>query len=85
MPDSKRGDLQRALFAVADGVLGAGILIMLGTWAGGFLDQKLQTAPWISISLALLGGGLGLARLVIKAINLDGPAKDPTGGTEAKK
>ena len=44
---------------------------MLGVYAGQFLDQKLHTAPWFATILPMLGGGIGLARLVIKAINLD--------------
>jgi len=76
MPDSDSGQLKNALLTVGDSILGAAVLIILGTWAGGFLDQKLQTGPWFSISLALLGAALGLARLVIKAIKLGEPDKN---------
>jgi len=76
MPDSDSGQLKNALLTVGDSILGAAVLIILGTWAGGFLDQKLHTGPWLSISLALLGAGLGLARLVIKAIKLGEPEKN---------
>ncbi len=33
-PDSKSGELQKALLAVGDGVLGAAVLIVIGTWGG---------------------------------------------------
>jgi F0F1-type ATP synthase assembly protein I len=75
MPDSDSGQLKNALVTVADSILGAAVLIILGTWAGGWLDQQFHTGPWLSISLALVGGGLGLARMVIKAIKLGEPGK----------
>lgn len=64
-------DLKQAMFAVSDAVLGAAVLLALGVYGGGFLDSKLHTAPWLSVGLALLGGGLGLARMVMKANALD--------------
>lgn len=64
---------QRAMFVVSDAVLGAAVLIMLGMWAGGFADDKLHTAPWGSLGLSILGGGLGLWRMVKKASSLDTP------------
>ncbi len=64
---------QRAMFVVSDAVLGAAVLVLLGMWAGGFADDKLHTAPWGSIGLSILGGGLGLWRMVKKATALDTP------------
>ncbi|MBX9948164.1 MAG: AtpZ/AtpI family protein [Candidatus Obscuribacterales bacterium] len=64
---------QRAMFVVSDAVLGAAVLILLGMWAGGFVDDKLHTGPWGSLGLSLLGGGLGLWRMVKKATSLDTP------------
>lgn len=64
---------QRAMFVVSDAVLGAAVLIMLGMWAGGFADDKLHTAPWGSLGLSVLGGALGLWRMVKKASALDTP------------
>ncbi|MBA3993553.1 MAG: hypothetical protein C0469_08505 [Cyanobacteria bacterium DS2.3.42] len=64
---------QRAMFVVSDAVLGAAVLIMVGMWAGGFADDKLHTAPWGSLGLSVLGGGLGLWRMVKKASSLDTP------------
>ncbi len=62
---------QRTMFVVSDAVLGAAVLVMLGVWGGGFLDDKLHSAPWCSLSLSILGGGLGLWRMVKKATSLD--------------
>jgi len=68
---SKGGGGQKALLVVSDGVLGAGVLIMVGVWGGNMLDDRFHTAPWISLVLSLGLGGLGLARLVSKANQLD--------------
>ncbi len=68
---------QRAMFVVSDAVLGAAVLIMLGMWAGGFADDKLHTAPWGSLGLSILGGALGLWRMVKKASSLDTPGTPP--------
>lgn len=62
-----QGDLKQALFAVSEAVLGAGVLIALGAYGGNWLDEKLHSGPWLSIGLSITGAGLGLARLVIKA------------------
>jgi F0F1-type ATP synthase assembly protein I len=69
--DKDNGNLKGAMMAVADGVLGAAALVVIGMWLGGWLDQKFATAPWFSLGLSLTGGGAGLARLVIKAINIE--------------
>ncbi len=61
----------KAMITVADGVLGAGVLVALGVCLGHFLDQKLGSTPWLTILCSLIGGGAGLARLVMKAIKLD--------------
>lgn len=72
--NSDQSDLKRALFAVSDAVLGAAVLLAIGVYAGNWLDQQLHTAPWLSFGLALLGGGLGLARMVMKANSLQAAA-----------
>jgi len=69
--NSSGGDAQRAFLVVGDGVLGAGLLIMIGAWGGNFLDDRFHTTPWISLCSSLLLGGLGLARLIAKANELD--------------
>ncbi len=61
----------KAMLTVADGVIGAGILLVMGIWLGHYLDQKFASTPWLTIILCFVGGGTGLARLVIKAINLN--------------
>ena len=65
---SESTHLKKALFQVSDGILGAAVLIFLGVMAGNWLDAQLHTAPWLSIALSMLGGGLGLYRLVRKAM-----------------
>lgn len=70
-------DLKRSMLVVGDAVLGAAVLVLLGVWGGGFLDQKLNTGPWCSIGLSMLGAGLGLARMVMKAMELDKKAPAP--------
>ena len=61
-------ELKKALFQVSDGILGAAILICLGVWVGGVLDKQFHSAPWGSIVTSLLGGALGLIRLIRKAM-----------------
>lgn len=64
-------NLRTALVTVGDAVLGAAVMVLIGVWAGGFLDQKLNTGPWLSLTLSIVGGGLGLWRMVKKAMQLD--------------
>jgi len=61
----------KAMLVVADGVIGAGVLLVFGILAGHFLDQKFSSTPWLTLILCFLGAGAGLARLIIKAINLN--------------
>src|SRR5579883_2928279 len=68
--EADNSNLKQALFTVSDAVLGAAILLALGVFCGTWLDRQLHTAPWLSTGLALLGGGIGLARMVIKANSL---------------
>lgn len=65
---------------VMDGVLGAAVLVVMGVAGGNWLDEKLHTAPWWSVGLSVVGGGLGLWRLCVKALALDdaGKGKRPT-------
>ncbi|MBA3859396.1 MAG: hypothetical protein C0507_21030 [Cyanobacteria bacterium PR.3.49] len=64
---------QRGMFVAGDAMLGAAVLVMLGVWGGGYLDDKLHTGPWCSLGLSVLGGVLGLWRMVKKATALDTP------------
>lgn len=66
-------DLKQAMFQVSDGVIGAAVLIVIGVMGGNWLDAKFNTAPWMLITLSVLGGGLGLARLVKKAMQIGQP------------
>lgn len=63
-------DLKQAMFQVSDGVLGAAILVFLGVAGGNWLDTQLHTAPWLTVTLSVAGAGLGLARLVKKALQI---------------
>lgn len=69
--DTESTSTNKAMFTVADGVIGAGVLLVLGICLGHVLDQKFSTTPWLTIILCFAGGAAGLARLVIKAINLN--------------
>ena len=62
---------KQAMFIVADGVVGAGVLLVLGILLGHYLDQKLSSSPWLTVILCFVGAGAGLARLVVKAIKLN--------------
>jgi len=70
--------INKAVLAVSDGVVGAAVLIVIGIYAGLYLDKKFMTSPWFTLGLLFLGGGVGLARLVIKAMNLDKLDEDDT-------
>lgn len=75
---AESSNLKQAMFVVSDAVLGAAILLALGVYGGGWLDKQFHTAPWFSTGLALLGGGFGLARMVMKANSLQSiPASRP--------
>jgi F0F1-type ATP synthase assembly protein I len=54
-----------------DLIFGVFVLTFLATYFGNFLDKRLHTSPWFAISLGLLAIIFGLARLVIKANDLD--------------
>jgi F0F1-type ATP synthase assembly protein I len=69
-------DLKKALFTVSDGVIGAAILLAAGVYGGGWLDSQFHTSPWLSVSLAMLGGALGLGRMVYKATKIGEAAND---------
>ncbi len=70
-------EFSQSMFVVGDSVIGAGILVFIGVWAGNFADDKFHTAPWGSIILSLVGGCLGLWRMVKKAMAID--ATPPSG------
>jgi F0F1-type ATP synthase assembly protein I len=70
--------INKAMLAVGDGVIGAAVLIIIGIYLGLYLDKKFMTSPWFTLGLLFLGGGIGLARLVMKAMNLDKLDEDET-------
>ncbi|GEM_PF-1965151 len=68
-----------ALAAAGEAVLGIAVAAGLGAWSGMWLDDRLHTTPWLAICLALLGMSLGLARMVIKAIEADRAGESSSG------
>ncbi len=72
-----QGEVMRGVAAASDAVIGAAVLTGLGAWGGLYLDEKLNASPWFAVSLGLLGGGLGLARMVKKALDAEKQSPDP--------
>lgn len=76
-----QADMKRAMMLASDGILGAAVLIVAGVYGGSFIDEKLNSSPWFCLSLSVFGGGLGLARLVKKALAINdgfkGQSKKP--------
>lgn len=70
-------DVKRAMMAVSDGVLGAAVLLAAGVYGGNWLDNQFHTSPWCSVALAMLGGALGLGRMVYKATKIGAGITDP--------
>ncbi|MBX9685281.1 MAG: hypothetical protein K2X27_01190 [Candidatus Obscuribacterales bacterium] len=69
-------ELKRGLFMVSDAVIGAAVLLMIGGAAGTWLDKSLHSGTsWCSIIGAMLGGTVGLVRMVMKANALDSGKK----------
>ena len=66
-----RSEVFKAVAAASDAVIGAAVLTGLGAWGGLYLDEKLNASPWFAVSLGLLGAGLGLARMVKKALDAE--------------
>jgi F0F1-type ATP synthase assembly protein I len=57
-----------SLASAGESVLAIGVLSGLGAWGGFQLDQRFHCQPWLAIGLALLGMGLGLTRMIMKAL-----------------
>ncbi|MBY0548135.1 MAG: AtpZ/AtpI family protein [Candidatus Obscuribacterales bacterium] len=70
-------DVKRAMMAVTDGVIGAAVLLAAGVYGGNWLDNQFHSAPWCSVGLAMLGGALGLGRMVYKATKIGASVTDP--------
>jgi Putative F0F1-ATPase subunit Ca2+/Mg2+ transporter len=65
-------DLKDAMFNAGDAVIGAAVLVFIGVFAGNWLDAKLHSSPWCVVCFSLLGAGLGLWRMVRKAMTIGG-------------
>jgi F0F1-type ATP synthase assembly protein I len=62
-----KNEVAGALASAGESVLAIAVLAGLGVWGGAKLDEMMHCAPLLTISLALIGVVLGLARMVIKA------------------
>lgn len=71
-------ELLSAISSAGEAVLGIGVLAGVGAWGGMWLDDRLHTTPWLAICLALTGMGLGLTRMVMKALQADKAASTGT-------
>ncbi len=69
-------DVKRAMMTVTDGVIGAAVLLAAGVYGGNWLDNQFHSAPWCSVGLAMLGGALGLGRMVYKATKIGASVTD---------
>ncbi|HEY9867949.1 MAG TPA: AtpZ/AtpI family protein [Candidatus Obscuribacterales bacterium] len=74
-----QAEMLRAVAAASDAVIGAAVLTGLGAWAGLFLDERLHSSPWFAVALGLAGAGLGLARMVKKALDAEKRDTDKPG------
>ncbi|HEY9792632.1 MAG TPA: AtpZ/AtpI family protein [Candidatus Obscuribacterales bacterium] len=70
------GDFKQSMVQASDAVIGAALLVGLGVWIGTMLDSKLHSAPWFTITLSLIGAGLGLWRMIRKGIQMGKDAHD---------
>jgi len=80
-----QSDVFKAVAAASDAVLGAAVLTGLGAWGGLFLDEKLHASPWFAVTLGLLGAGLGLARMVKKALDAEKQDRVESGKASGRK
>lgn len=71
LSDDKSNNVTAALASAGESVLAIGVLAGLGVWGGTKLDEMFHCAPLLTILLALLGVGLGLARMVLKAMETE--------------
>jgi F0F1-type ATP synthase assembly protein I len=66
--EKKDDEVWRSLAGAGESVLAIGVLAGVGAWGGCLLDQRFHCTPWCAIVLSLLGLSLGLARMVMKAL-----------------
>ena len=60
-----------ALASAGDSVLGIFVLVWIGAWAGFKLDDMLHSQPLCAVILAIVGVGLGTARMIWKALRAE--------------
>lgn len=59
------------------------VSVLLGYWAGGWLDEKLDKAPWFAMAGIFLGMAAAiydmivLTRKSVRALNDDNDSEDP--------
>jgi F0F1-type ATP synthase assembly protein I len=83
MSSSEEGNLKNAMMAVSDGVIGAACLVFGGVMLGNWMDVQFHSSPLWVILCSLLGGGLGLARLVQKAISIGQDSEKPKSPSDS--
>ncbi len=66
--EKDKEETRRQLAGAGESVIAIAVLASAGVFGGAWLDKNLHTAPWLQIVLALTGCGLGLARMVMKAL-----------------
>jgi F0F1-type ATP synthase assembly protein I len=66
-----KNELYKQLAGAGESVFATGILAGLGVWGGIALDARLHSSPWLTVILSILGVGLGLARMVMKALQAE--------------
>lgn len=66
-----------AIVSASDAVIGTAVLAFLGAWGGGYIDQKMGISGTWSIILSILGVGLGLFRMVKKALDAEKKESKP--------
>jgi F0F1-type ATP synthase assembly protein I len=66
--DDEKKELYKQLAGAGESVLATAILAGLGVWGGMAVDGKFHISPWGTVCLSMLGVGLGLARMVMKAL-----------------
>jgi F0F1-type ATP synthase assembly protein I len=75
-----------ALASAGDSVLGIFVLVWIGAWLGFKLDDIFHSQPLCAVILAIIGVGLGIARMIWKALKAEkaeAKTSDPVTKTNA--
>ena len=67
MPWERKADVQGSGSKMATAGLEFAMVVGLFFAGGWWLDQKLQTKPWLFIGLGMLGVAVGMWRLIARA------------------